>query len=280
MYKPQLPLFAVLMVLIAAGCKEEPSWKSRVFTQRNLSTNVVEVKIPSEMWERVIAPDKPLKGLLEIGDDAKPNTDAHGGAHGDAHGEAKAEAHGAEAAHGEAPAHGEESAHGDAGAVTDDGSAIAKTSVETDLKPLTVYLIEETRGVFGGRNLKIDFGPGGGDIDLRDFVLSNRGTFRVVFEFAPDAEPEAVKRVWYLSNAQKRKVGPDSVGAGCDTYMDISTFTKKQAEKDGMLIAIGSDRHVSALAGTYVFSVKRGGRVQVSRLTILDSSKRKLMCRS
>ena len=95
-----------------------------------------------------------------------------------------------------------------------------------------------------------------------------------------DAEPEAVKRVWYLSNAQKRKVGPDWVGAGCDTYMDISTFTKKQAEKDGMLIAIGSDRHVSALAGTYVFSVKRGGRVQVSRLTILDSSKRKLMCRS
>lgn len=269
-------IFAVLMIMTAAGCKEEPSWKSRVFTQRNLSTNVGEVKIPSELWERVITPDKPLKGLLEIADDTKP-------AAKESHGEPKADAHGAEAAHGESGGHGEtaaEGGHGEAGPSSDDGSAIAKLSVETDLKPLTVYLMEETRGVLGGRNLKIDFGPGGGDIDLRDFVMSNRGTFRVVFEFAADAEPEAVKRVWYLSNAQKRKVGPDWVGAGCDTYMDISTFTKKQAEKDGMLIAIGSDRHVSALAGTYVFSVKRGGRVQVSRLTILDSSKRKLMCRS
>lgn len=274
MRKPLFPLFAVSILLTAAGCKEEPSWKSRVFTQRNLSTNVGEVKIPSELWEHVITPDKPLGGLLGIGGDSSKPKAEHAPEKGDAHGET--------GGHGEASGHGEAGGHGDKteGEAGGDGSAIAKLSVETDLKPLTVYLIEETRGVLGGRNLKIEFGPGGGDIDLRDFILTNRGTFRVVFEFAPDAEPEAVKRVWYLSNAQKRKVGPDSVGAGCDTYMDISTFTKKQAEKDGMLFAIGSDRHVSALAGTYVFSVKRGGRVQVSRLTILDSSKRKLMCRS
>lgn len=158
-------------------------------------------------------------------------------------------------------------------------SAVARSTVETDLKGVTVYFIEETHGVLGGRNLKLVFGPGGGDIDLRDFVIENRGAFRVVFEFAPDAEPEAVKRVWYLSNAQTRKVGPDKVGAGCDTYMDISSFVKKEGEKDGILIAVGGDRHVSALAGTYLFAVKRAGRVEVSRLTVLDSSKRKLQCR-
>lgn len=213
-------LFAVLLFLTATGCKEEPSWKGRVFTQRNLSTGVGEVRIPSELWERVVETHSAL--------------------------------------------------------ITKSSSE--KSASETEMKPLSVYLIEETRGVLGGRNLKLDFGPGGGELDLRDFISGTRGTFRLVFGFEPDAGPEVEKQVWYLSNAQKRKVGSDRVGAGCDTYMDISTFTRTQAEKDGMLLAIGSDRHVSALAGTYIFSAKRGGRVQVARLTILDSSKRKLMC--
>lgn len=158
-------------------------------------------------------------------------------------------------------------------------SAIQKSSVETDLKPLTVYLIEETRGVLGGRNQKIIFGPGGGDLDLRDFVMESHGAFRVVFEFGPDYEPTVKKRVWYLSNAVKRKVGPDWVGAGCASYMDISSFVAKSNHKDGILIAVSGDRHISSLAGTFFFSAKRGGHVESSRLTLFDSSKRKLQCR-
>ncbi len=231
-----LILCAGMMTGVTAGCKKEAGWKSRTFVERNLSANTGESKIPSELWERLIAPDKPLKRFMEISEVPTPN---QGG--------------------------------GD--------SAIARATIETDLKGVTVYLIEETRGALGGRNIKLVFGPGGGDLDLRDFVTETRGAFRVVFEFAPDAEPEAVKRTWYLSNAQSRKVGPDQVGAGCDTYMDISTFVKKESEKDGILVAIGGDRHVSALAGTYLFAVKRAGRVEVSRLTVSDSSKRKLQCR-
>lgn len=159
-------------------------------------------------------------------------------------------------------------------------SAIAKASIETDLKPVTVYMIEETHGVLGGRNLKIAFGPGGGDIDLRDFVVEKHGAFRLAFEFGEDADPKAPKRIWYLSNALHRKVGPDWVGAGCNTYMDISTFVKKENAKDGMLFAVAGDRHVSALAGTFLFSLKRGTRVEVSRVTFSDSSRRKLECRT
>ncbi len=236
MMKSSFLLLAILACGALSGCKKEAGWKSRAYLERNLATNVGEIKIPTELWERLIAPDKPLKGLIEISQVPTPN---QGG--------------------------------GD--------SAIARTTVETDLKPLTVYFIEETHGVLGGRNLKVNFGPGGGDLDLRDFVVENRGAFRVVFEFAPDAEPEAVKRVWYLSNALTRKVGPDRVGAGCDSYMDISSFVKKESDKEGVLIAVGGDRHVSALAGTYLFAVKRAGRVEVSRLTVSDSSKRKLQCR-
>lgn len=226
------------MGLVLAGCKEEASWKSRSYIERTLASPVGEIKIPTELWERVIKPDQPLKSVMDIAHAPEPAPE-HGGAE----------------------------------------SAIAKASIETDLKPLTVYLIEETRGVLGGRNQKIVFGPGGGDIDLRDFVLEKRGAFRIVFEFGDEADPTLVKRVWYLSNAQKRKVGPDWVGAGCDSYMDISTFVKNETAKDGILIAVGGDRHISALAGTFLFSAKRGNRIEVSRLTIFDSSKRKLLCR-
>ncbi|CAN5450277.1 hypothetical protein BH10BDE1_BH10BDE1_07020 [soil metagenome] len=232
-----LSLLALLsLTFTLTGCKEEASWKSRSYSEKALASTVGEIKIPSELWERVIAPDRPLKELLTLSSVPTPNQG--GGA-----------------------------------------SAIAKATVETDLKPLTVYMIEETHGVLGGRNQKIVFGPGGGDIDLRDFVVEKHGAFRIAFEFGEDADPKAPKRVWYLSNALHRRIGPDWVGAGCDTFMDVSSFVKSEVAKDGLLFAVAGDRHVSALAGTFLFSLKRGTRVEVSRVTFSDSSRRKLECR-
>lgn len=230
-------MFCSLGLVGIAGCKQAPSWKSRSYSEKTLASTVGEIKIPSELWERVIAPDRPLVDVVSISQAPTPN---RGGGN----------------------------------------SAIAKTSVETDLKPVTVYMIEETRGVLGGRNQKIVFGPGGGDIDLRDFVMEKQGAFRIVFEFSEDADPAAPKRVWFLSNAQRRKIGQDWVGAGCDTYLDISSFVKAESEKDGILFAVAGDRHISALAGTFLFSLKRGTRVEISRITFSDSSRRKLECRT
>lgn len=226
-----------LAILLIAGCKSEPAWKSRTYVERSLTSNIGEVMIPTSLWERVIDPEKPLKAPINLSQVPTPN---QGG--------------------------------GD--------SAIAKASIETDLKPVSLYLIEESDGVLGGRNQKVVFGPGGGDIDLRDFVRSEKGAFRVVFEFAADAGPEAARRVWYLSNAQRRKVGPDFVGAGCDTYMDITSSVVSSVQKEGLLMAVSGDRHVSALAGTFLFAVKRGSRIEVARLTFTDSSKKKdILCR-
>jgi hypothetical protein len=157
--------------------------------------------------------------------------------------------------------------------------SVDDTAVETEMVPLTVYLIEETPGVLGGRNQKIVFGLGGGELDLRDFIRERRGAFRVVFEFGrEDLDPKTVKRVWYLSNAITRKVANEEVGAGCDVFMDISSFAAESYKKNGMLVAIGGDRHISALAGTYFFSLKNRGRVEVAHLVVFDSSKRELLC--
>ena len=231
-----MTIVGCLSCVMFTGCKEEATWKNKLYAERTSASIAGEVKVPKELWERLIDPEKPLRGSIELSQVPTPN---RGG--------------------------------GD--------SAIAKATIETDLKPLTVYMTEETRGVLGGRNSKITFGPGGGDLDLRDFITEKNGAFRIIFEFGADLDPTIKKRVWYLSNAIKRKVGPDWVGAGCDTYMDITGFVSQSNLKDGILIAVSGDRYVSALAGTFFFSAKRAGRVQTSRLTLFDSSKRKLQCR-
>lgn len=228
--------YLLLALLMLPACKEESSWRNKSYHERTATSSTGEVKIPSALWDRLIDPEKPLRGNVEFSQVPTPN---QGG--------------------------------GD--------SAIAKATIETELKPLTVYLIEETKDVLGGRNQKVMFGPGGGDLDLRDFVTQPHGAFRIVFEFGADYEPTIKKRVWYLSNSPKRKVGPDWVGSGCDTYMDISSFVAESYLKDGILVAVGDDRHVSALTGTFFFSAKRAGHVESSRLTLFDSSKRKLQCR-
>lgn len=229
-------LLALASVVLAMGCREEPGWKSKVFVDRTASAVLGEVPLPTDLWERLVDPDRPLRELMNISTVPTPN---QGG--------------------------------GD--------SAIAKTSIQTELKPVTLYLIEQTRGVLGGKNQKISFGPGGGDIDLRDFIQEPRGALRVVFEFEPSADEKATRRVWYLPNAKRRKVGLDWVGAGCDSFMDITGAVQRANQGEGFLIAIGDDRAVSALAGTFFFALKSADRVYVSRITVFDSSKRKLQCR-
>lgn len=228
------------VAVFSSGCKEEARWKSRVYQERQASSSTGEVRMPRELWKWMIEPDRPLKGLIDISATPPPHED------------------GAD-------------------------SAIVKKTVETDLKPVALYLIEETRGVLGGQNHKITFGPGGGELDLRDFISEERGAFRAVFEFGSevlDADPKAPWRVWYLANGKRRKVGPDWVGAGCNKYMDITSAVRNANQRDGLLLAVAGDRYLSTLAGTFFFTLKNGARVEVSRVTIFDSSKRNLQCNS
>lgn len=234
--------FSILTIplLLTLGCEKEPQWKQRTYVQHNSGSTVGEVRLPEALWKQLIDPERPLKNFIGKRTEATQLS----------------------------PEQKEK----------EKASAIVKSIAETDLKPLAVYLIEQSHGVLGGRNHKIQFGPGGGEIDLRDFVQEDRGAFRVVFEFAPELDQKAVKRVWYLSNARKRRLGADTVGAGCSSYMDISSVVNKSLNDEGLLVAIGDGRHVSALAGTYFFSTKNGPRIEVSRVTVYDSSKRALHC--
>jgi hypothetical protein len=170
----------------------------------------------------------------------------------------------------------------------------AKVGIETELKPMAIYLIEEVRGTLGGKHHRIEFGPGGGAIDLRDFVTQDRGAFRLVFEFDPrtrteeemKAEAAFERKVLFYSNSKRRRsqqgTSVEWVGDGCDHWLDLTRSVLQAAKGEGLLLAVADARHVSALAGTFFFSVKSPkapNLVQLARVSFYDSSRRSLLCR-
>jgi hypothetical protein len=166
-----------------------------------------------------------------------------------------------------------------AGKEGDSNSLTAEHALPTGFAPLKVFLIEKNKGILHGENYEIDFGPGGGEIDLADFVQPLNGSFYFAVEFLPEAEVEIEKHVFFLSNGVMRRNSSETVGAGCDTYFDVSHAFANAMIKDGFLLNTSDQRHVSALAGTYFFAAVQGATLQLASLTIRDSTHRSLECR-
>lgn len=158
------------------------------------------------------------------------------------------------------------------------GSESAAQRPPTSFDSVKVYLVERNKGILKSGDMALTFPNGGGELDLSDFVEPKRGSFHVVFEFLPEIENAQIK-IFYLSQAVSRKIGSDTVGAGCGTFMDITQAAQTAAKGDGFLVNTSEQRHVSALAGTYVFASMHEGKLHLSSLIIRDSQNRALQCR-
>lgn len=151
-------------------------------------------------------------------------------------------------------------------------------SLPSVFAPISVYLIEKNHGILSKGNIEIKFASGGGILDLHDYVQSRSGSFYFVVDFLPKAE-KVDRKVFFLSNGATRKLGNETLGAGCDTYFDISTSFAKAMSGDGFLVNTTAARHVSALAGTYFFAAAQEGKLYLASLTVKDSSQKRFQCR-
>lgn len=148
----------------------------------------------------------------------------------------------------------------------------------TEFLPIKVYLHERNKGILGGFNHELSFQAGGGDLDLKDFVTEKSGSFFIGFE-ADAKVPLDHLRVYFMSDSEERKLAGDVYGSGCNTYFEITSAFKKAMAKDGFLVNTTSQRHVSALAGTYFFVNEQGEKLYLTRLTIRDSRYPSLHCK-
>ena len=141
-----------------------------------------------------------------------------------------------------------------------------------------VFLKEKTKGVLRGKNWKIQYAPGGGELDFAEYVEGDfRGTFLMGIDVL-NAPEGADREIYYLSNAKKRAFGGDFVGSGCDAFYVVSGFFQKN-EEQGISLNTTSLAHVSAMAGQYFIIYKKKTNIFLATLDVFDSQHREISCR-
>lgn len=246
-------LYLTIFISVLVGCKKDPEYTKQQFDVIDKTRTYRNAFLPEELRKTILG-DKVVHGELKKSDEK----------HDEKHGEKQEEKADEKKEKEELP--------------PEDAKLLP--SIEFDRIPLKVYLYEKTAGVLQNRNYTLDYNAGGGDLDLSEFVSTNkRGTFYLAMsaQYEGDAEFE----VYYLSNAKTRKVGDDTVGSGCGSYYKITSSYENAMGSKGYAVNTTDRRHVSALAGSYFLVYKRpSGRVALSYLEITDSKHKDLLCRN
>lgn len=143
--------------------------------------------------------------------------------------------------------------------------------------PLRVFLIEKNAGVLVKPRVQVDFPRGGGVLDLSEFTTAVEGSFYFGLEI-PGIAGLTNLRVFYLSEARKRKIDGEIYGAGCQTYMDISARLNQEMLKEGLKVNTVRNRHTSVLAGNFILTAQKDKRTLVTQVHIVDSKNSNLLC--
>ena len=138
---------------------------------------------------------------------------------------------------------------------------------------IKVRMVEKTSGVLVDPEIEITLPRGGGQVDLAKFVRDQRGTFSVFFEPEDQKEDKDLK-VYFVSQAKKRKIDDEIWGAGCNKYMDLTAHVMGKPPLNGIEVNTTRNRHLSVLGGSFVFVSGH----QISQVGFTDTSQAQLFC--
>ncbi len=120
---------------------------------------------------------------------------------------------------------------------------------------------------------------GGGVVDLAELVTPVRGAFtaRIVGTLEGGATLEDYQ-IFYVSRAKARTIGSETFGAGCDKWMDITTYFKKVMKGDGFQLYTADQRYLSVIGGTFVLIGFAKEAISVGSISFTDSRFPEVMC--
>lgn len=164
--------------------------------------------------------------------------------------------------------------------------------VSKEYVPLTVVLSEkpDNKGILQSHDHQLYFGPGGGVVDLADFVENRRGSYNLKVIFGKgkpdgskedplnDLSKESVK-VFFLSNSRRRRWEGKLIGSGCTKYFDITSFFEKSMKASGFTLNTTDHLDVTSLSGSFFFAAQVNKTLYISELSIKDSRFNSLQCR-
>lgn len=144
--------------------------------------------------------------------------------------------------------------------------------------PLQVLFKAKASGTLIHDLIEYNFPRGGGSIDLSKVINGDKGTFFVKFNVGEFASQESVK-VYFISNAKKRRFENEVFGAGCNVYYDVTDAVMKSLSIEGIKFNVTNNRHISALSGHFIFVHTEKDKVYLSHMEFTDSQNRDYLCK-
>lgn len=144
--------------------------------------------------------------------------------------------------------------------------------------PVEVSFSSKLSGILANDSVQYNLPRGGGTLDLSKITAGDKGTFYLKFNLNEFSNPSALK-VYFVSNAKKRRVDGEIFGAGCNVYFDITKAFHKINSGEGMKFNITNNRHISAMSGHFIFVQTEKDKVYLSQVEFNDSKNRDYLCK-
>jgi hypothetical protein len=245
-FQSLISFFALMWILVVNSSCHPQEHAAENFTVYKINEFGNDIKIPSLVWDH-------LEGLVDndAHKTAEPKKDLPAAGHGGGHG-------GGETA----------SAAGPTKKDVTSGAVFAG---------LKITLKEKNPGVLKDSSIAIELPKGGGEIDLAKYMGLKKGSYYLNFVF-PEMQDAQFKKVIFISQAKRRKIDDDIVGAGCNVFFDLTSSVSKNFDKEGIKLNTTRDWHSSVIGGHFLFSAKKDTQTVVSRVTFRDSAHPELFC--
>ncbi len=121
---------------------------------------------------------------------------------------------------------------------------------------------------------------GGGVVDLADIVTPLRGSFWM--KIHPYSEKSGGKldnaRFFFVSRAKVRSIQGETYGAGCDRWMDITSYFNQVMAGKGFQLYSTDQRYLSVVGGTFLAVNFTKEAIAVASLTFTDSRYPEMLC--
>jgi hypothetical protein len=141
-----------------------------------------------------------------------------------------------------------------------------------------VFLTEKNPDILRSPAYEVELPRGGGSIDLAKYLTGNQGSFYVGFELPEEIAAGTNFKAIYISDARKRKIDERVFGAGCNQYFDMTPKFLLMMKGEGIKANTTRQRHVTVLAGHYIFSAMKDNRIYITQVTLTDSRYKNLLC--
>lgn len=144
--------------------------------------------------------------------------------------------------------------------------------------PVEVSFTAKAAGILTHDAVQYNLPRGGGTLDLSKITSGDKGTFYLKFNLVEFNNPSAMK-VYFVSNAKKRRIDGDIYGAGCNVYFDVTSSFQKSNSGEGIRFNITNNRHISALSGHFIFVQPDKDKVYLSQVEFNDSKNKDYLCK-